>query len=48
MYSEDKFKITQGTPKQYKKTADSGKEITSFFWYGAPTMFGAVSNVGQW
>ncbi|EOA91611.1 hypothetical protein ACJQWK_03423 [Exserohilum turcicum] len=31
MYSEDKFKITQGTPKQYKKTADSGKEITSFF-----------------
>lgn len=27
----DKFKILKGTPKQHKKTADSGNEITSHF-----------------
>jgi hypothetical protein len=32
IYPEDKFKITKGTPKQHKKTADSGNEITSMFW----------------
>ncbi|KAF1941338.1 hypothetical protein EJ02DRAFT_206336 [Clathrospora elynae] len=31
VYSEDKFKITKGTPKQHKMTADSGKEIISSF-----------------
>ena len=31
MYSSDGFKVIQGTPKQHKKTADSGNEIVSYF-----------------
>jgi hypothetical protein len=33
VYSEDGFKVTKGTPKQHKKTADTGNEIISNFWY---------------
>ena len=38
VYEADQFKVTQGTPKQHKKTADSGNEMTSSFWY----VFGIV------
>ncbi|EUC50009.1 hypothetical protein COCMIDRAFT_82824 [Bipolaris oryzae ATCC 44560] len=31
LQSKDGFKILQGTPKEHKKTADSGSNITSFF-----------------
>jgi hypothetical protein len=31
VYDDDKFKVTQGTPKQHKKKADSGNEIVSNF-----------------
>jgi hypothetical protein len=27
----ESFSVTQGTPKEYSKTADSGKTMTSFF-----------------
>ncbi|KAL1594422.1 hypothetical protein SLS60_010182 [Paraconiothyrium brasiliense] len=32
IFPSDQFKLTQGTPKQHSKTADSGKTITSHFW----------------
>ena len=35
VYDNDKFKVTKGTPKQHKKTADSGNEIVSNFWYAS-------------
>ncbi len=33
LYDADKFKVTKGTPKQYKKVADGGNDIISNFWY---------------
>jgi hypothetical protein len=36
LYSEDGFKVTKGTPKQHKTTADTGNEIISYFWYVLP------------
>ncbi|KAJ4359805.1 uncharacterized protein N0V89_000361 [Didymosphaeria variabile] len=31
IFPSNQFKLTQGTPKQHSKTADSGKTITSHF-----------------
>lgn len=31
VFEGEGFKVTKGTPKEHKKTADSGKPITSFF-----------------
>ncbi|KAF1831953.1 hypothetical protein BDW02DRAFT_571525 [Decorospora gaudefroyi] len=31
VYPEDVFKVTKGTPKQHKKTAEGGQEIISNF-----------------
>lgn len=31
LVADDGFSVTKGTPKQFSKTADSGKAITSFF-----------------
>jgi hypothetical protein len=33
LFPADGFKVTKGTPKQHKKTADGGNEIVSNFWY---------------
>lgn len=32
IYPEQGFKFTKGTPKEHKKTADTGNVITSSFW----------------
>lgn len=33
VYPSDGFKVTQGTPKQHTSKGESGREITSNFWY---------------
>jgi hypothetical protein len=38
IYSEEGFKVTKGTPKQHKKTADGGNEIISNFWFVPSTL----------
>lgn len=35
IFPSTQFKVTQGTPKQHSKTADSGNVITSHFWYAS-------------
>lgn len=40
MYEADQFKVTKGTPKQYKKKGDSGNEMVSNFWYVLGTALG--------
>jgi len=32
LFKEDEFKWTSGTPKEFAKTADGGKGISSWFW----------------
>ncbi|KAF5845783.1 hypothetical protein GGP41_009584 [Bipolaris sorokiniana] len=47
LHGKDGFKILQGTPKEHKKTADSGNNITSFFWFVTAQTVDTASHVMQ-